>query len=167
MIEMFLPDHGGSRNETESTMPAMHVALAQANGVFGDPALLIEHRAALLERFAPNADHADIASYIVSAQGPLGKPLSGNLNPGLIGNLAGKLPATVMEVSRAVIHQNLQRETPLGMTFAWMPAYEHEITVCESPATDYSPGWITILMRGLYPTDPHPITGVAIDGTTA
>ena len=145
-------------------MPFMHVALNFTNQLFGDPTLLVQHRDQLLELFQPGADHNAVASLLSSADGPLQRDLPGEVDRATVGRYAGRLPATIMEVSRAVVYQNLQRETPLGMTFAWMPAYEHEITVCESPATGDTPGWITILMRGRYPGDPHPITGVGIDG---
>jgi hypothetical protein len=145
-------------------MPAMHVALHHTNRLFGDPTLLVQHRDQLVALFQPGADHSAIAGLLTSPESPVDGELPGGADSGMVGRYAGRLPETIMEVSRAVVYQNLQRETPLGMTFAWMPAYEHEITVCESPATEFTPGWITILMRGRYPGDPHPITGVAIDG---
>jgi hypothetical protein len=146
-------------------MPAMHVALAHANGLFGDPDLVLQHKEKLVDLFGPGANRHDIAAFVAGADGPMGKALPAGVSQAAVGNYAAELPETIMEVSRAVIFQNLQRDRPLGMTFAWLPAYEHEITVCESPATEHTPGWITVLMRGIYPGDPHPITKVAIGGT--
>jgi hypothetical protein len=132
-------------------MPAMHVALAHANGLFGDPDLVLQHKETLVDLFGPGANRHDIAAFVAGADGPMGKALPAGVNQAAVGNYAAKLPETIMEVSRAVIYQNLQRE----------------ITVCESPATEHTPGWITVLMRGIYPGDPHPITGVAIGGTNS
>jgi len=38
------------------------------------------------------------------------------------------------------------------------------VTVWESPPTDATPGWITVLITGRYPKDKHPITQVAQEG---
>lgn len=66
------------------------------------------------------------------------------------------IPRGMQEMVRALIRDNLERETPLAMTFAWAPGYDYELTAWEAPGTDVSPGGITVLFRSRYPGDAHP-----------
>jgi len=84
-------------------------------------------------------------------------------DPSRIAQLLRGEPPTIIEAQRAVVRRNLEREEPFGMTFAWAPAYDWELTVWESPPTDISPGWITVLIKGRYPSDQQPVTGKDMD----
>jgi len=146
-------------------MPGMHVALSFLNKIFGDPALLQQHRVDLLDFYRPtdNPDEAldrlvGTVEQLLSGEGLLDEAVQG-ADPSTIASLMRGLPPTVAEAGRAIIYRNVQRDEPFGMTFAWAPAYDSELTVWESPPTDISPGWITVVIKGRYPDDPHPVTG--------
>jgi len=68
------------------------------------------------------------------------------------------IPRGMQEMLRALVYDNLQRHTPLSITFAWAPAYDFELSVWECPGTAVSPGGITVLVRTRYPLDRHPST---------
>jgi hypothetical protein len=143
----------------------MQVALGYLNQVLGDPVFLRENRSSLLEHFRPGqsiSEMVGMAEQILSgAVGDQG-PVIG-ANPSQIAKLLGGEPPTIIEAQRAVVSRNLERDEPFGMTFAWAPAYDWELTVWESPPTDISPGWITVLIRGRYPSDVQPVTGKTMD----
>jgi hypothetical protein len=146
-------------------MPGYQVALGYLNQIYGDPALLQSSRTDLLALHSPKEDPEeayqgliDTAAQLLRGGGVVDEPIQG-VDPSTIANLLGGLPPAIMEAGRAVIYRNLQREVPFGMTFAWAPAYDNEITVWESPPTNISPGWITVLIKGRYPADEHPVTG--------
>lgn len=148
-------------------MPAAHVAIGHLNKMLGDPEFLKDpdRRNQLARLYEPTVDLGEITAQMIGDDSPLGYAMRG-ADPSTIGTILSHLPESVLEAARAVVYRNLQRETPLGMTFAWLPAYEHEITVCESPATKSSPGWITVVIKGRYPADPHPVTGRAMEPPT-
>src|ERR1700730_4824548 len=121
-------------------------AISHLNQMFGDPEFLRTNREALLELYAPSADRAtapaDImrsTEHMLGEGSPLGESVRG-VDPGRIARILKEQPATIMEAQRAVVHANLQRDEPYGMTFAWAPGYDYEVTVWESPSTDGSPG---------------------------
>jgi hypothetical protein len=136
------------------------VAFSHLDQMFGDPDFLGSNREVLLELFAPGNDMTATTLRMVGEESPLGRQLKG-ADPIDVTAVASHLPALLMEVSRAVVYDNLQRSDPVGMTFSWQPDYEHSVTVCESPPTNISPGWINVIFKGRYPGDPHPVTGVA------
>jgi hypothetical protein len=46
---------------------------------------------------------------------------------------------------------------PTQITFAWAPAYDNEITIWQAPDTAETKGGITVVVKGRYPADPHPL----------
>jgi hypothetical protein len=151
-------------------MAFFQTAIGHLNRMFGDTEFLREHREALLPLYSPSADPGQAAAdvmrsteHMLSEHSPLGESIQG-IDPGRIARILQQQPATIIEAQRAVVHRNLQREEPYGMTFAWAPAYDYEVNVWESPPTDATPGWITVLIKSRYPRDPHPITATAMEG---
>lgn len=69
-------------------------------------------------------------------------------------------PDSIQAAIVAAVAQNLGRESPKQMTFAWTAAYDWELRLTESSSTDVSAGGITIHVRSRYPGDAHPGTGV-------
>jgi hypothetical protein len=66
------------------------------------------------------------------------------------------IPRGMQEAIRALVRDNLSREVPLAITFAWAPGYDYELQVWEAPGDDGSRGGITVLLRTRYPSDGHP-----------
>ena len=144
-------------------MPGMQVALSFLNKMLGDPELLRRDRDNLLNLFRPGQtvnEMVGVADTVLSSA--MGDSVPG-ADPSRIAQLLRGEPPTIIEAQRAVVRRNLEREEPFGMTFAWAPAYDWELTVWESPPTDISPGWITVLIRGRYPNDRQPVTGKDMD----
>jgi hypothetical protein len=142
----------------ENDMPGMQTALSMLNKILGDPVYLRRNKADLLNLFGPDQsvnDMVGMAEQLLDGQGV-------NNAQSIAKLLAGE-PPTIIEAQRAVVYRNLQREEPFGMTFAWAPAYDTELTVWESPPTEISGGWITVLIKGRYPSDEHPVTGKGMD----
>lgn len=137
-------------------MPAMQVALSHLNRMLGDLDLLVEHREALLALFDPDADLEHTLDELLGEGSPLGQAVQG-VEVGTVVDVLRRLPPTIRDAQRAVVYKNLEREEPYGMTFAWAPAYDHEVTVWESPPTEVSVGWVTVLLKGRYPTDIQPV----------
>lgn len=69
------------------------------------------------------------------------------------------MPRAIHEAIRAVIHQNLEADEPLPITFAWLPGYDWELTISDVADTDRTRGGITVVLRSRYPDDPHPLDG--------
>ena len=150
-------------------MAFFQTAIGHLNRMFGDTDFLRDNRESLLEMYAPSASHEDAVASLarntermLGTDSPLGEAIK-NVEPSRIARILEQQPATIMEAQRAVVHANLQRTEPYGMTFAWAPGYDYEVTVWESPPTDATPGWITVLIKSRYPKDKHPITGNAMD----
>ncbi len=66
------------------------------------------------------------------------------------------LPPGFDAMLRALFYSNLERRKPLGITFAWMPAYDFELRVWECEDTAVSVGGITVMLGSRYPLDAHP-----------
>ena len=145
-------------------MPGMQVALSFLNKMLGDPEQLRSDRDNLLNLFRPGQT---VNEMVGVADTLLNQAMQGGSVPGAdpskIAQLLRGEPPTIIEAQRAVVRRNLEREEPFGMTFAWAPAYDWELTVWESPPTDISPGWITVLIKGRYPSDQQPVTGKDMD----
>jgi len=145
-------------------MPGLQVALSFLNQVLGDPEYLRRDRVNLLDLFRPDQTVNDMVGM---TERLLGGALEGGsvtgADPAKIASLLKGEPPTIIEAQRAVVHRNLEREEPFGMTFAWAPAYDWELTVWESPPTEISPGWITVLIKSRYPSDEQPVTGKPMD----
>jgi len=147
----------------------MQVALSHLNKIYGDTDFLRERRGELLELYGPRTDPEqgldDMVAgtrRLLSGEALLDEAVKG-AEPSQVVLLLQGLPPTVIEAQRAVVYRNLQRAEPFGMTFAWAPAYDAELTVWESPPTPISPGWITVLIKSRYPSDAHPVTGKGMD----
>lgn len=142
-------------------MSHMHAAIGHLNRMYGDPQFLKDNREALQSLYAPSADGAGgvarSTETMLSESSPLGEAARG-VDSGRVAEILLAMPPTIIEAQRAAVHANLQREAPYGMTFAWVPAYDHEVSVWESPPSTTSPGWITVLIRGRYPGDAHPLS---------
>jgi len=143
----------------------MQTAIGHLNKMFGDTDFLRENRGQLLDLYKPSDGREDAVASLsrttqqmLGADSPLGEAIR-NIEPSKIAKILEAQPVTILEAQRAVVHANLQRDEPYGMTFAWAPSYDFEINVWESPPTDATPGWITVLTKGRYPKDKHPITG--------
>jgi hypothetical protein len=65
-------------------------------------------------------------------------------------------PASMQAAILAVVRENLGRDEPKQMMFTWAPAYDWEMNLWESTASNVSAGGITVQMRSRYPGDPHP-----------
>jgi len=63
------------------------------------------------------------------------------------------MPPTIQDTIRGVIHQALSAHPPRLVTFAWAPAYDHELTLWDAPCG------ITVLIKGRYPADVEPNRG--------
>jgi hypothetical protein len=67
------------------------------------------------------------------------------------------IPSGIQEAIRAVIREDLQRENPVPITFAWQPGYDWELTVNDVSDTAKTRGGITMIVRSRYPHDLHPM----------
>ncbi len=150
-------------------MPLFQVAIGHLNRMFGIPEFLERNRPVLLDLFRPS-DHpegtpdrlVETTLLLLGDESPLGEGLK-DVDIGRIARLVAQQPPAILEAERAAVYRNLQREKPYGMTFAWAPGYDYEVTVWESPPTAASPGWITVLIKTRYPSDPHPGTNSPMD----
>lgn len=68
-----------------------------------------------------------------------------------------KLPPSISESIRAVIHSALATSPPTQVTFAWAPGYDYELTIWQAPDTKETRGGVTVLIKSRYPADKHPI----------
>lgn len=68
-----------------------------------------------------------------------------------------KLPPSISESMRAVIHAALSTSPPTPLTFAWAPGYDYELTIWQAPDTEETRGGITLLLKSRYPADKHPL----------
>jgi len=156
----------GAPEKGEHDVAFMQTAIGHLNKMFGDTDFLREHREEMLEMYRPGGgDVADAPNVIarntermLGGDSPLGESIR-NIETSAVARVLQEIPVTILEAQRAVVHANLQREEPYGMTFAWAPGYDHSVQVWESPPTGATPGWITVMVHGRYPTDKHPITG--------
>lgn len=138
-------------------MPVTGRALCALNSIFGDPDALRDLDAAL---YGPGADVRDATRRLVS-----GTPAYEGLEALLpsVDDVLDRVPRGITEALRALIFDNLSRDEPVPMTFAWAPGYDFEVTMWEAPPTVKSPGDITVLFKSRYPADPHPVTGEQVD----
>jgi hypothetical protein len=150
-------------------MPLFQVAIGHLNCMFGNPDFLRRNRTDLLDLYRPSEGPegtpdrlVETTRLMLSDQSPFGEGLK-DVDIGRIARLVAQQPPTILEAERAVVYRNLQRDRPYGMTFAWAPGYDYEVTVWESPPTEASPGWITVLIKTRYPNDPHPGTNSPMD----
>jgi hypothetical protein len=67
------------------------------------------------------------------------------------------VPIVFHETVRAVLHHALTTSPPTNVTFAWAPGYDHELTIWQAPDSSTTKGGITILVKGRYPADTHPL----------
>jgi hypothetical protein len=62
-----------------------------------------------------------------------------------------RLPLGTREALRALIYANLQRPEPYGITLAWAPGPDYELTIWEAAPTAGSRGGITVLIKTVVP----------------
>jgi hypothetical protein len=67
------------------------------------------------------------------------------------------VPRGIKAAITGLLVANLSRERPFTVCFAWAPAYDHGLEIWEAAATEESEGGITILLKGRYPLDRHPM----------
>lgn len=67
------------------------------------------------------------------------------------------VPQIFHESVRSAIYLALTARPPTQITFAWAPSYDHEVTVWQAPDTDVTKGGITVVVKGRYPVDTHPL----------
>jgi hypothetical protein len=68
-----------------------------------------------------------------------------------------ELPASFRETLRNLVHFALSTKPPTTITFSWAPAYDYELTIWDAPDTARTKGGITVLLKGRYPGDVHPV----------
>lgn len=96
------------------------------------------------DMFAPGADLAKLAFEAGVAKNKWER------------SVIAAIPRGMQEMLRALIFDNLKRDTRLSITWAWAPGYDYELSTWECPGTAVSPGGITVLLRTRYPLDQHP-----------
>jgi hypothetical protein len=128
-------------------MPKMQTTLGGLNAAFsatGRPATVPKK-----EDFAPGTlVHEALAAHGAEPGTPLHRALKNHLET---------LPGAIKETLRATIYHALSTTPPTHVTFAWAPAYDHEITVWHAPDAEDTKGGITVLVKSRYPTDKHPL----------
>jgi hypothetical protein len=62
-----------------------------------------------------------------------------------------RLPSGMREALRAMIYANLDRDEPYGITLAWAPGPDYELTIWEAEPTAVSHGGITALIKTVVP----------------
>lgn len=131
-------------------MPAAQTMLPRVNAL-ATPPMIGEVDPDL---FAPGTD-------LVEALAEL--EVVGGTDPEVFHEYLASIPAGMQESLRALVYHNLtQREGgPIGMTFAWAPAYDWELRIWEAAGTPDSRGGITVLLCSRYPRDPVPADGPA------
>jgi hypothetical protein len=67
------------------------------------------------------------------------------------------VPQIFHEQVRSAIHHALTASPPIPITFAWAPAYDHEVSLWQAPDTKLTNGGITVVVKGRYPVDTHPL----------
>ena len=67
------------------------------------------------------------------------------------------VPEVFQETVRSVLYHALNTTPPTNVTIAWAPGYDHEITVWQAPDSSTTKGGITVLIKGRYPGDTHPL----------
>ncbi len=67
------------------------------------------------------------------------------------------VPEVFQETIRTVLYHALTTEPPTSVTMAWAPGYDHEVTVWQAPDSNNTKGGITVLVKGRYPGDTHPL----------
>lgn len=67
------------------------------------------------------------------------------------------VPEVFQETVRSVLHHAVNTTPPTNVTIAWAPGYDHEITVWQAPDSNATKGGITVLIKGRYPGDTHPL----------
>ena len=151
-------------------MPLFQVAIGHLNRMFGIPEFLERNRPVLLDLFRPS-DHpegtpdrlVETTLLLLGDESPLGEGLK-DVDIGRIARLVGATTARAFSrLSEPLCTATFSVKSRDGMTFAWAPGYDYEVTVWESPPTAASPGWITVLIKTRYPSDPHPGTNSPMD----
>ena len=125
-------------------MPMLQTYLAHLNREFGADRIN-QFKAERQQHFAPGRA-LDLA-FLGEEKTPLGRAWASHFQ---------KIPDSIREAVRGVIHAALSADPPVPVTFAWAPGYDFELNVWHAPDTDMTRGGITVLVKTRYPSDPHP-----------
>ena len=125
-------------------MSALQTILIKLNREFNDDNVGLLARSA--EMFAPGKK-LDIA-FLVPSNTPLYRAWKSYMKT---------VPEVVQETVRSVLYHALTTSPPTGVTMAWAPGYDHEVTVWQAPDSSTTKGGITVLIKGRYPGDTHPL----------
>lgn len=129
-------------------MPKMQTTVNGLNAAFSPPAAPIQ--APNPAEFAPGQPlHKALARHGAEPGTVLHRAFEAHL---------AKLPGAISETIRAVIHHARSANPPIHVTFAWAPAYDHEVTIWQAPDTEDTKGGITVLVKSRYPDDAHPLS---------
>ena len=128
-------------------MPRHQTLLGELNAAFGKAQIgqLVRRR----KEFAPGQPLNTALAGLVA------KPRT--LEHRTFKSYLAKIPGSIQETLRGVIHHALSTEPPTLVTFAWAPAYDYEVTVWQAPDTAETRGGITVLLKSRYPDDKHPL----------
>jgi len=128
----------------EEVMSALQTVLIKLNREFNDDN--IGRFAQSAEMFAPGK-RLDIG-FLVPTNTPLYRAWKSYMKT---------VPEVFQETVRSVLYHALTTEPPTGVTMAWAPGYDHEVTVWQAPDSNTTKGGITVLIKGRYPGDTHPL----------
>lgn len=131
-------------NGTGEIMPGLQTALGQLNTAFGRDGIkkMVAHR----EKFAPGKPLA--AGVVVTDQMAIHDSYAAYISD---------MPLSIQEAIRSVIYYALDTKPPTQITFAWAPGYDYELTIWHAPDAAKTRGGITVLVKGRYPDDTHPL----------
>ena len=68
-------------------------------------------------------------------------------------------PSALQAALKAALHDNLQRDGRVPVTFAWTPGYDFDLRIWDVRDTSETHGGMTVLVTSRYPDDPHPLAG--------
>lgn len=128
-------------------MPRLQTLVGHLNSAFSEDNIgdAVKKRAA----FAPGKQLSSALSLFVPSRTRLLRSFVSYID---------SLPGSVQEAMRSTIYYALSTSPPTLVTLAWAPGYDFEVTMWQAPDTRETRGGITILIKGRYPSDTHPIS---------
>jgi hypothetical protein len=129
-------------------MPILQALLGELNANCGKSG--IGQMAQRREDFAPGQPlHSALAGLVANP---------GTLEHRMFREYVAKIPGSIQETVRGVLHHALSTDPPTLVTFAWAPSYDYEVTIWQAPDTPQTRGGITVLVKSRYPSDKHPLS---------